>query len=1118
MIPTDPDPDERDRAIREKLVSLKGVPSEAPGLCPPPTVWWEIAAGLIGSDRAQSLLGHAASCNRCATELAAGLDEGNESTQSADTLDRPEARKALVSRIAGSRSKSKRWFLIAAVALIGIGAAIFYATPPSTDRLIARAYAEKRTVEFRFPGAPHSELRVERGGGRANRTAPLLEAEAHVLEAMRRSPDSVRLLEQKSQIDLLNWDYDSAIRAAARAAELDSSNVDAALDLALAYFERAEAENRPTDGATAADLLSRLLQKHPANRDALFDRAVVFEYLQMYREAQADWENYLRLDPSGEWSAEARKRLEAVRAKLALHEGGGSKACATLTAGVVVSWHGDFRRIDDWQGGWECLRERALDEWLTESSPALEDVARAFESIGDSWFTDLLASRAQARFHDAAAALSDAVDANLKLDTAGAAKSAEVAAELFRALHNDAGFVQAERERIYASRRVLDAAECRERVNATLPLARDRWRWLRIQLRLELASCLAMPGDYAASSELARAILKESSGPAFVSLHLRALSYLVSSDGSSGDAAAAWQDGEKGLAAYWQGNFQHVWAYQLYYNLAASVATENRYQIAAHLQHEALAEIELSARPLLVAFTWFDYGRTLALAGDLDGAQASLDRASNLFAALPPDRALTVAEAECQAYLAEVETRRGMPERAHARLDGIAASMRGVTTLGPWLRYARISAETDRRLGAMGRYHSRIPLLAELVDLGFESAGGFERREQWLAETDDVLGMLVGEFAAENDARRALDYWEWPRGPGPVHATAIDAARLAHVTESPQLPEVPDAAADLARAGVSQAIVYAPLEDRLLVWQFRRGNVSVRTVDVGKSEIESLARHVYALCSSPDSDPAREADAARQLSRYLIDPLDWTFSNDQPLWIQADGVLAGVPFPVLPLPSGDLLGEHFATSQIPGAGYLTGSAGTSAGPMLAIGISEAAHGLAALPSAVEEARQAAGFFTAPTLLTGAEASADRMRAELPRASIFHFAGHSSNTAARSGLLFADASTLDAGAIAAMHLDRCRLAVISACSGEAPDAGERRLGIATALLAAGVRGAIATRWDLDSAAALAYTRDYYSRFARGEPPVLAAQSAALDLRRRPETSRPYYWAAYQFFGR
>ena len=91
-------------------------------------------------------------------------------------------------------------------------------------------------------------------------------------------------------------------------------------DLGSAYFVRAESADRPIDYGNAVESLGKALAKSPDDPIALFNRAMACEHMFLYSQAVDDWEHYLRVDSQGEWSADARRRLSALKGKLQEHE------------------------------------------------------------------------------------------------------------------------------------------------------------------------------------------------------------------------------------------------------------------------------------------------------------------------------------------------------------------------------------------------------------------------------------------------------------------------------------------------------------------------------------------------------------------------------------------------------------------------------------------------------------------------------------------------------------------------------------------------------------------------------------------------------------------------------
>jgi len=184
------------------------------------------------------------------------------------------------------------------------------------------------------------------------------------------------------------------------------------------------------------------------------------------------------------------------------------------------------------------------------------------------------------------------------------------------------------------------------------------------------------------------------------------------------------------------------------------------------------------------------------------------------------------------------------------------------------------------------------------------------------------------------------------------------------------------------------------------------------------------------------------------------------------------------------------------------------------------------------------------------LLSGAEASVDRLRQELPRARFAHLATHgffadqqfrsvlqldeklferrlfaTGNLGERigegarsplvlSGLVCAganlpdtpDRGILSADAIAGLLLDDLQLAVLSACDTGLGDVagGEGVYGLQRAFHIAGCKNVVASLWKVDDAATAALmTRFYGYLWVDKQPPIEALRKAQLDMYRHPE---------------
>jgi tetratricopeptide (TPR) repeat protein len=99
---------------------------------------------------------------------------------------------------------------------------------------------------------------------------------------------------------------EAAAERFAQAAALDPSH-------AQAWFNLAHVQDALKDRHSAMKYLRRAIAANPTYADAHYNLADIAERLGDREAAAAAWDDYLRLDSSSEWSAEARRRLKALR-------------------------------------------------------------------------------------------------------------------------------------------------------------------------------------------------------------------------------------------------------------------------------------------------------------------------------------------------------------------------------------------------------------------------------------------------------------------------------------------------------------------------------------------------------------------------------------------------------------------------------------------------------------------------------------------------------------------------------------------------------------------------------------------------------------------------------------
>jgi len=79
------------------------------------------------------------------------------------------------------------------------------------------------------------------------------------------------------------------------------------------------------------------------------------------------------------------------------------------------------------------------------------------------------------------------------------------------------------------------------------------------------------------------------------------------------------------------------------------------------------------------------------------------------------------------------------------------------------------------------------------------------------------------------------------------------------------------------------------------------------------------------------------------------------------------------------------------------------------------------------------------------------------------------------------------------------------------------AGEGLLGLTWAFQYAGARSVLASLWEVDDASTAELMRRFYGHLGRGLSKAEALRLAQVELLRRPSTSAPFFWAAFQLMG-
>jgi CHAT domain-containing protein/cytochrome c-type biogenesis protein CcmH/NrfG len=1133
--------------------------------CPVPATWREVAGGLTPPLQTLGYIEHASRCNSCGpllrqaivdlNGLSQGLSEAEKKYIATLESSNLEWRQRLACQITGTLPSDRkstmgwRWLgaprlAIAGVSLLGIIIAASWVLvrrnqPPNAERLLARAYTETRTLELRMAGANYAPLRISRGpqASFASRSPALLKAEALIATQLQSHPSDPAWLQAKAQADLLEGKYDAAVEALRRALELEPHSPSVLTDLATAYFQRAQQEDKKDDFGAAYELLSQALRLRPDDPVALFNRAIVAEHQFLYQQALDDWDHYLRVDPASRWEEEARNHANSVREIIKQH---GSKATPLLSpAAVIVASAGTGGEIDERVE--EYLHE-AVVSWLPQAFPeahamANSDAPKALfflaelsqQGHGDRWLTDLLRESSAPHFPQAVTALARAVKANDAGEYDVSRQQSDLAEKLFRASGNTAGALRAQFEHTFADQIDRRSEECRRKATSALTEAENySYPWLQIQLGLEKSVCSFLMGDIGAGEKAntRSELLTQQSG--YGGLYLRAVLFAAEDRLATGDQAGGGTTISTGLERYWKGKFPDLRGYNLYTGLAdiAEAAVRPNFELA--IWREAVALIDPDEDLLLraMAHNWM---ANAAMAAHLpEVAEQQYAQAARLFAAAPRTEANRNNGLQAEIRTAQLEAQQGRSDDAIARLTGIQDEVRPLSnnyliqmfysTLGELQlgRHREVEAEQALR-----------PALA-LAEQNLQSLASTERTS-WSKDASPAYLALVEAQLVQGRSQDALETYEWYLG-APQRVSGD--ARHHQVFTNPQMPIPSGLASRLPILTKETVLAYAILPDGLAVWAYDDRGINTRWIPKSTDGLHELAERFRDLSSDPSSELSALRRDARSLYGSLITPVEQHLAPERTLVIEADGWMARIPFEALLDSNGHYLIER--ASMVHSLGQdsearLRSDAGISPDmPAFVLGstASSAADGLIPLPDVAEEADTVARSFHSPRVFKGGEATLDAVRRELPEASVFHFAGHSLAAPQGTGLLLesGDRKTntrrlMDANVVRQLRLQNLQLAVLSACGTASGGTGSNGFDSVTdALLRAGAPHVVASRWAVDSAETRGFVEDFYRNALSGHTVSEAIRLTSRNMLANPRTSHPYYWSAFAAYGR
>ncbi|HEX5720084.1 MAG TPA: CHAT domain-containing protein, partial [Thermoanaerobaculia bacterium] len=910
--------------------------------------------------------------------------------------------------------------------------------------------------------------------------------------------------------------------------------------LAAAYVVRAQRQDEPYDLVLALGAADRAVAADPALHEARFNRALTLELLFLHQEAQAAWSEYLVLDPSSPWAAEAEKR----KAALSVDE-------------RAVSWDAERVRLDrttDEEGirrivrsHPQSAREHAeielLGRWSDASikgdAAAASRIARTLRLLGDA----LAAVNGEHLVRDTAAVLEQAAGDRKRWDLLVQGHGAfRDGYRLYKEYDNEKALERMEAARKslesagspFAARaaffhacakhkmdRYVEASQELRRLESRLPPG--RYPALRAHIGWMLGLSLGLTGrsmEAVRSSQEALSLFEKAGEEQNAAAVRSLLTELLEELGASREA---WKHGYRALRS--SQALGGDGAARAFGRAADAVLQEGFPAVAIYFQDEAVRQALAAGDPVLLADALYWRAQMRGRTGERDAALDDLAQAR-------------------KAIEGETDPAVRRQTLAHiAMIEGelAADSREAVALLTSALDYYR---QADHPLLARAAYTARARAYRRLDEdalaeadlqaglraseiLG-EDLSQEEIRLAFLNRTDELFDEMIElQVTAKNRPDVAFFYADRAR------TRVLPTLRSSKGESSRILRDLPQPLPweeILKGFPVETTLVqFSVLEDRLLIWLVRQGRMQLVNSPVSLRQLEGLARSVR----------SREG-ALSDLFDLLVLPWYGEIRAGESLVFVPDKVLHAVPFSALrDRRTGRYLVEDHRITVAPSATlYLNALVRDRRFGMRtnrrALVVGDPAFDrslfsdLSDLSAAKVEGTEVAGLYPDSDLLIGERADVKTFLSLAPAARRIHFAGHAvvnDRNPLLSMLVFAprngSSGALYARDVYQLDLKNTELVVLSACSTAAlPRAGSEGVtNLARAFLAAGVPSVVASLWEVDDRLTAKLSEAFHRSLLAYDDPASALRDAQLSLLHDPDemTRSPRTWGAFEVFG-
>ncbi len=1027
-------------------------------------------------------------------------------------------------------------------------------------------YEKERPVESRIVGLNYSPLIVLRGNNENTENQNKKRRIENQLIEQADKNRSAATLNALGIFYLTERKFDEAIAQFENGLKIDPDNSEIYSNLGAAFYEKAgqaKSAEKTEILPKALESFSRAVELDNSRLEAVFNKSLVLQELNLPREAEKSWNEYLEKDNSSKWAEEARKKL----AELEKLKTNGFKSKEEILEDFLRA----FREKND-SLAWKihsqtketttlrflpnqlarrfiAAKQKKLPDEAVESLSAIKYIGSLEESeTADFFFRDLAEYFQNIKEQDLEK-LKRAYDLTeegfsifAKSDYENSQKKLEESRDIFTETGNIWDAKSLESWIAHCLLRKGNLAESRRVLDDLTAFSEERnYKWLKAGALDIKAVTFFIENNISEAIKLNREALAISEEISDTYKQQRISTGLAEIYTRIGESAKAFFYLKKNLTAddlYFQSDRQ-AWRNYIYGSEVFSRLNLPDAAIAFGRENLQLGG-EILKNPAVNHNSHLSLSKLYTEKKDYQNALENAEKSLEMALLLNQDSAQKLLLAHSKLQLGHIKRLSGNCGEALLDYDKALDIITQLPDFKIYSYYAKTGKlfcfQTQKNSAAVER---EMPEVLKLYEDHRASIAEEQSRNVFFADGQSVYDIAVENSLAKGDEKRAFEFSENSKARSLLDfltGKAVIKGQEIEYTDTVKSLNFNEIQARMPDS--AQIVEFAVLPEKTVVWILKRDDFKTLKVEIKQEELERKVNdYLTALIEEKDEKELIEQKSA-ELYKLLIQPFAAELDISKEIFIIPDKVLNRLPFASLyDGAKRKYLIEDFTLSSAPSASVFVLASeranlltNRSEEKIMAIGNPSFDKtenpNLLNLGSAEREVENIARFYSQTAKFTGENATKKIFLRELKKNDILHFAGHylaNKTSLLNSKLLLAETpdeeSDLRVWEIAGQKNPNLKLAILSACQTGIENYynGEGAVGIARFFLAIGVPTVIASGWEVDSdSTAELMTNFHQNRKIKGLTTAKALREAQIEAIKTTDKS-PFYWSAFNSVG-